>query len=352
MSIFKQAKQFFAHESGNIAITFAISFLPIMLSVGAAIDYSRASDLHTRVANATDAALLAAVASVMDDVDINDTAAVNARLNAEFEPFFLANMHGESSYEYNGYTISFDPVTKGVAVDVDIDYKTTIFGIVGMNRWEADVQAATGMQVDDGGSFSMFLVLDRSGSMNGSKMVSLKTAVGKMISNFEKADPKGEYFRMGAVAYDSKMWRDQEIDWDLSKTATYVNAMSARGGTNSSDAVNEAYIQLKDRKEIDFHQNKNGQKPQLIMVFMTDGNNGGGRNSRANALTRATCEKARRDEIAVYTVAFRAPKGGQALLEDCATDSAHYFQPENTDELINSFNNIGKDVSGNLVLSR
>jgi hypothetical protein len=69
-----------------------------MLSIGAAIDYSRASDLHSRVANATDAALLAAVSSVMTDIDLDDTVAVKARLNAEFEPFFLANLHGEAAY--------------------------------------------------------------------------------------------------------------------------------------------------------------------------------------------------------------------------------------------------------------
>jgi uncharacterized protein YegL len=352
--LLKQVKRFFAHDSGNIALTFAISFLPIMLSIGAAIDYSRASDLHSRVANATDAALLAAVTSVMTDVDLDDPVAVKARLNAEFEPFFLANLHGEAAYTYNGFTINFDPVTKDVTVDVDIDYKTAIFGIVGMSHWEADVRAATGMQMKAGGAISMFMVLDRSGSMGlsngdgGTKMESLKTAVSKMISNFETADPNSEFIRMGAVAYSSSMWSKQKLNWKLSKTTAYVNAMSASGGTDSSDSVNEAYKQLKKNKELNFHKKKSGQTPDLIMLFMTDGDNN---YSSDDASTKSTCDKAKAYGIEVYTVAFQAPNSGQALLEYCATSSAHYFEPTNTDELIASFNSIGKDVSENLVLS-
>ena len=355
MNIVKQVKRFFAHDSGNIAITFAISFLPIMLSIGAAIDYSRATDLHSRVANATDAALLAAVAGVMQDVDLDDTAAVNARLNQDFEPFFLANLHGEPAYTYNGFTINFDPVTKGVTVDVDIDYKTAIFGIVGMNHWEADVQAATGMQMKAGGAISMFLVLDRSGSMGwsngdgGTKMESLQTAVSAMISNFQTADPDSEYIRMGAVAYSSYEWSKQNLKWDLDKTDTYVSAMYASGGTDSSDAVDTAYKQLKKNKEINKHAAKSGQTPDLIMVFMTDGDNN---YSSDDTATKATCDTAKTYGIEIYTVAFQAPSSGQALLEYCATSSSHYFEPESTDELIDSFNSIGKDVSENLVLVR
>lgn len=355
MNIVKQVKRFFAHDSGNIAITFAISFLPIMLSIGAAIDYSRASDLHTRVANATDAALLAAVSGVMKDVDLDDTVAVKARLNAEFEPFFLANLHSEAAYEYNGFTINYDPVTKGVTVDVDIDYKTAIFGIVGMKHMKADVQAATGMQMKAGGAISMYLVLDRSGSMGwsngdgGTKMESLQTAVSAMISNFKAADPDSEFIRMGAVAYSSYEWSKQKLSWDLDNTDTYVSNMYANGGTDSSDAVNTAYKQLKKNKEINKHADKNGQTPELIMVFMTDGDNN---YSSDDTATKTNCDKAKTYGMEIYTVAFQAPNSGQTLLEYCATSSAHYFEPESTDELIDSFNSIGKDVSENLVLAR
>jgi len=355
VKIIKQLKRFLAYQSGNVAMTFGIAFLPIMLSVGAAIDYSRGSDLHSRVANATDAALLAAVSGAMNDIDLTDVLAVKARLKQDFEPFFLANLHGDAAYKYNGFTLDYDPITKNVSVDVDIDYKTAVFGIVGMKHWEADVHAATSMQMKAGGAISMFLVLDRSGSMGwsngdgGTKMFSLKTAVSKMIANFQLADPKSEFIRMGAVAYSSSMWSSQNLNWKLSKTITYVNAMYANGGTDSSDSVKEAYTQLKKKKEINQHNKKSGQVPELIMVFMTDGDNN---YSSDDTATKSTCNSAKAYGIEIYTVAFQAPRNGKALLEYCATSSGHYFEPSNTDELISSFNSIGKDVSEKLVLSR
>ena len=355
MNIIRQVKRFIAHDCGNIAVTFGIMLMPIMLSVGAAIDFTRGSDLHTRVAIATDAALLAAVSAAMNEEDLSDAVAVNKRLKKDFEPFFLANLNARSGYKYHGFSINYDPDTNEVNVDVDVEYKTAIFGLVGMDYWDTGVQAATGMQLKAGGAISMFLVLDRSGSMGwsngdgGTKMESLKVAVSQMISNFEESDPEQEFIRMGAVAYSSSMWAKQKIVWDLSKTTDYVNAMSAGGGTDSSDAVKTAYKHLKKNKEIKFHNDKSGQVPELIMVFMTDGDNN---HSSDDNSTKSTCDTAKAYGIEIYTVAFQAPSSGQALLEYCATSSAHYFEPASTDELIASFNSIGKSASENLVLSR
>lgn len=348
-------KKFLAKKSGNVAITFGIALMPIMLSIGAAIDYSRAANLHNKVAQATDAALLAAVSTAMNEEDLDDTTAVLKRLNEEFEPFFMANISNANSYKYNGFKIKFDPITKDVSVDVDIDYNTAVFGIVGINHWDSDVVAATQMQLKAGGAISMFLVLDRSGSMGwsngdgGSKMQSLQTAVSKMISDFGKSDPKRQFIRLGAVAYSSYMWSNQKLVWRLNKADNYVKAMYADGGTDSSDSVLLAYKKLKSKTEKNAHFKKNGQEPSLVMVFMTDGDNN---YSNDDTSTLNTCKKAKAIGIEIYTVAFQAPKKGQSLLNACATDNAHYFEPENTEELIQSFKNIGAKTAEKLVLAR
>lgn len=340
---------------GNIALTFAIMLMPIMLSVGAAVDYTRASNLHTKAAQATDAALLSAVASVVGDVDLDDTTAVKQRLNREFEPFFLANLQSADSFQYNGFTINFNPVTNRVSVDVDIDYKTVILGIAGIRHWEADVFAAASMQIKAGGAISMALVLDRSGSMGWDdgygtkKMKSLKIAVDTMISSFEETDPEQKYIRMGATAYSSHMWTALPISWDLGKTNDYVKSMFAKGGTNSSGSVRWAYEKLKDSREIDEHRKRNGKVPSFIMVFMTDGNNN---DSSDDYFTVKYCNLAKDYGIEIYTIAFRAPKKGQELLNKCASDVAHSFEPKNTKQLIEAFSNIGKNVGEKLVLSQ
>ena len=98
-------------------------------------------------------------------MDLEDKVAVLAELNAVFEPFFLVNMRSATAYKFNGYSISYDPGSKNVSVDVDVDYKTAVVSIAGWDRWEANVQTATSLQLKAGGAFSMKLVLDRSGSM-------------------------------------------------------------------------------------------------------------------------------------------------------------------------------------------
>jgi len=79
---------------------------------------------------------------------------------------------------------------------------------------------------------------------------------------------------------------------------------------------------------------------------MTDGaNNVNG----ADAKTKQYCDKARADNITVYSIAFMAPPQGQSLLRYCATTSAEYFSAENTAELVAAFKLIGQNATKVLV---
>jgi Flp pilus assembly protein TadG len=63
---------FFRNESGAIMALAALSLPILLLAVGAAVDYSRANALKTRLQNATDGAVLVAgrSASAMTDSDL------------------------------------------------------------------------------------------------------------------------------------------------------------------------------------------------------------------------------------------------------------------------------------------
>jgi len=348
-------RKYLSNKSGNTAISAAFSFIPIIFSVGAAIDYSRSANLHSNVARATDAALLAAVTEVMNDVDLDDAAAVNSKLNETFEPFFFANMYNAKPYEYNGYEVNYDPNTRNASVKVLVDYKAAATTIMGIDGWKIDVEAAATMRMKAGGAVSMFLVLDRSGSMNwsngdgGTKMNSLKSAVDDMITDLKAADPDNKFIRMGAVAYSSYMWEHQNVRWNLDKTNNYVQAMYANGGTDSSDAMSKAYSKLKRTAEQTQHMRKNGQEPKLIIVFMTDGDNN---YSSDDTATINTCNAAKDYGMHIYTVAFMAPSNGEALLSSCASSASHYFEPQNNDEMIEAFKKIGDNVAESLVLSQ
>ena len=44
-----------------------------------------------------------------------------------------------------------------------------------------------------------------------------------------------------------------------------------------------------------------------------------------DARTKAICDTAKDEQIIVFTIGFEAPRGGRAVLKDCASSDAHYF---------------------------
>jgi hypothetical protein len=254
-----------------------------------------------------------------------------------------------------------------------------------------------GGQSQTQGSISMYLALDKSGSMgdptatvnaddptesytydcNGhynkkgkwvydtctgsranyyTKIEALKIAAGNLFGQLASADPNAEYARTGAVSYDINEYTPSNLAWGTAGVSSYVNALQSGGGTNSSGAMNTAYSALTAKNaagndaEDAIHKQKTGQVPKKYIVFMTDGdNNNDSSNGRSyDTLTKATCDTAKSKGIEIYTIAFMAPSGGQALLHYCASDDAHYFQAEKMEDLLAAFQAIGAKASAQL----
>jgi uncharacterized protein YegL len=121
-----------------------------------------------------------------------------------------------------------------------------------------------------------------------------------------------------------------------------VKALTATGGTDSSDAMAKAYAKVIDASEDTAHKNKNGQTPSKFIVFMTDGDNN---YTSADTATKATCDTAKAKGVEIFSVAFMAPTRGQALLQYCATDTSHYYDANNAAELVAAFKEIGEKAT-------
>ena len=65
--------------------------------------------------------------------------------------------------------------------------------------------------------------------------------------------------------------------------------------------------------------------------------------STKDSRTRAICEAAKDEGIVVFTIGFEAPSGGQAVLEDCASSDAHYYDVEGL-EIKDAFANIASTI--------
>lgn len=256
-----------------------------------------------------------------------------------------------------------------VSVSTCLATKLTVLGAfnggsVQMIRATSSTQSMTASQK----ALSMYLVLDRSGSMGDNtdvatgtatyayscgwwrtctgtkttyltKIDALKQAADGLLKQISTADPDQYYARLGAVSYNSAMDTPQPLGWGTTAVSNYVNALSASGGTDSSNAFKQAYQSLASATENSLHQTKNGQTPDKFIVFMTDGENN---YASADTATKQWCDAARTAKMQVYSIAFMAPAAGQALLRYCATDSSHFFAAQNASDMIAAFKYIGE----------
>lgn len=390
-------------RAGNFAMVTAVVIPVILAAGGIAIDLTKIVLAKAELQDASDAAALAAASALAND---GKTAAEARIIAAEL---FALQMSGTSGIVKEGdetlvdaapvITITETPIEnngKAYQVDVAATYtvKYTVFTkLLGHTTGTLNTAstAESKSATESRNAFSMFLVLDRSGSMSFatdekdpdpdkkcqrhlksnwytanlketkpcyiSKIAALKSAVGALSAQMTKADPTSKYVRTGASSYnDNMMGSVSALAWGTSGILTYVNAIPAvpQGGTDSSGAFAEAVKRLKDPSETTLHNTKNGKTPTRYIVFMTDGENthyrGQTNDTKSDEETKKSCNEARTAGIQVYSVAFLAPARGQELLKYCATTSSHYYAADDVASLVSVFNVIGAETAA--VVSR
>jgi Flp pilus assembly protein TadG len=357
-------------KAGNIAMSFAIVSIPLLGAMGAGFDYMRAMNMHREIQGNLDAALVAAV----KDVGTKDANAVKEQL----ANWLAAEADGSGEYFLDPTSVVIDTSNSGLSATVRADVETTFMRILGKTSVPVSVNASVlgGQDKTTKNAFSMYLVLDRSGSMSDpttstytttcykndskktpyqctqkyTKMEALKLASASLLAQFDEADPETKYVRTGAVSYDNITDTPSPLAWGTTSALNYVNALTPRNTTNSGGATELAYNALMatgSKNEDKIHEAKSGvKKPSRYIVLMTDGENNV---SNADTKTKQYCDKARADKIEVYSIAFMAPSAGQKLLKYCATTSGHYFSADNTAELVEAFKLIGQTAAKTLV---
>lgn len=85
------------------------------------------------------------------------------------------------------------------------------------------------------------------------------------------------------------------------------------------------------------------------VLFMTDGAfntsyKNGPKNATSVDQTSALCANMKSKGIVIYSVAFVAPAAGEAILQECASKPAYYFDAESTTELQTAFKSIAESL--------
>jgi Flp pilus assembly protein TadG len=360
------SRRFMKDRAGNIALSFAIVSVPLLAAMGAGVDYVRAMNHHRELQTNLDAALVAAVKEVgtKDDTQIKTLIA----------NWMAADADTKGAYTLDAKNISIDSSSQVITATVRATVDTTFMRIIGQETIPVAVQASVmGGDTVTKSAFSMFLVLDQSTSMDdqaekgkpGTKMAALKTAVASLLTTFDTADPNKKYVRTAAVSYSHEMKTPTIMEWGTKKVSDYVKNLQPNGLTDSSDAMAHAYSILGPKEgansEDAKHKTMNGAVPVKYIVFMTDGENTKyeyNPNTKKNELadniqaddeTKATCASAKAAGIKIYSIAFKAPDRGRALLNTCSSGDGYYYDVQNSSQIVDAFKKIGEQSAKNLV---
>lgn len=236
-------------------------------------------------------------------------------------------------------------------------------------------------------ALSMYLVLDRSGSMTyvSSSIRSMKkscqnyvagtlgvgplmplttpcfyrkievvqSAVGQLMKTLKKADPSSSYVRTGAVAYNASQFDAKPLNWGTHDALKYVEDIPnfVTGGTDARDAFQTAAdaltITVNGKDETYEQAQKGNNRFSRYIVLLTDGEmTGNGSNwvEHIDTDVRNECADAKSKGIKIFTIAFMAPIRGQELLANCASGLDHYFAADDMDDLNAAFEAIGQSA--------
>jgi len=172
---------FASDRGGNFGIIAALLAVPLVLSVGVAIDYSTISSKKADLQNAIDSAVLA-IARQGKDVSDDEAAAIARG--------FLA-----SNFPRGSTTFQVSKVGTRFTVNAQTDAGLAFSGLFGYQNWPVKAQATADIAY---ASYEIALVLDTTGSMKGGKITALKDAVLGLVDNMstQVKDPAKLKFAM------------------------------------------------------------------------------------------------------------------------------------------------------------
>lgn len=410
MTVFSKKMQtlnnLIANRDGNFGILTAILIPVTIATAGVALELTNAMQSKAALQSTVDAATLASATAFMHENenispeqaskqaldfitdDMIKTIDQNEKLSAEEKKTLKEDLLKNSNA---AATIEDTPSGKNYKIVANMNYNlqlNPLISLITSKTVNIGVTSTAVSSLNKGSPLSMYLVLDRSGSMSFktdtvdksksscanytesnwgqsaskvtsspcyiNKIASLKTAVSYLVDTLNKADysyklngiPESKLIRTGAIGYSDTTYTEQAMDWGTAKSNNYVKAIPAypEGGTNAYTALNKAYTALKKATPLEAEKHKeNGSSSfERYIVFMTDGEMS---STLIDTNVRTMCKTAKDDGIKIFSVAFMAPTKGKSLLQYCASSAENYYDPENVEEIVEAFGEIARKMN-------
>lgn len=400
MSSMRPIARLLRDERGNIAMMFGLMIFVIFGGAGIAIDMQRSGTMRAAVAEATDAAALAAARYKSAHPGADD-----ATLTMVARRVFDHDLGNSQTIDVASFSLSFDDASDTFVANVDAVMNTLIMGILGQKT--IDVSATSEVSLGKPPLLEIALALDVTGSMNqNGKISAMRNAAKDLIETMFEADeadvkigivPFAQYASIG-TDYNSASWLSNpggafkgcigsrnypyntvDTDYDTQKTPGLVGApcpdplmplstdeaallnkiddLDANGWTYIPAGLNPAWQLLTPTEpfaeglSFEALEEANGTK---AIILMTDGENTRApdyptHNSAsavlANELTVEICVNIKKQPITVYMIAFDVSDTNiKDILEDCATSPSHYFDATDADALRDAFASIANSL--------
>jgi Flp pilus assembly protein TadG len=227
------AVRFIGERKGNVAVIFALSAIPILTFVGAAIDYTRATAARTSMQAALDSTAL------MLSKDLSSGTINTSQINTKASDYFAALYHNADAQGVAvtaTYTAPSGSTPASIVLNGTGSIVTDFMRVAGFNNMAFGTSSTTNW-----GNVRMrvALVLDVTGSMaDDGKMDALKPAAKALIDQLSALSttsgdiyisivPFSKDVNMGA-SYKDASWIDW-TDWDANNGS---NVCTARDSNN------------------------------------------------------------------------------------------------------------------------
>jgi hypothetical protein len=243
-----------ANEKGGILIIFALLLFVIIGSQRSRLIWAL---VHVR-------------SELSKSVDAGALAGANNISNPHLDPTDLAEEFARANFSL-GYLMTDTDTSRGAvsfdATKSDSDHTISVTGRVSSPGNLASLFGIDWITTSASGvgknKVEIMLVLDRSGSMSGTKIANLKTAATKFVSFFQETQSED---KMGLASFATTASVDVTLGTNYVTTmTTKINAMSASGGTNTEDSLAKGGAQLPDYSGV------RRSTEQQYLIFFSDG---------------------------------------------------------------------------------
>jgi Mg-chelatase subunit ChlD len=217
------------NQRGAFVVIFAVALLVILGFVALGIEGGRWYLVRAELAKGVDAASLNGAKNISNPY-LTATSLAEEFGRENFQAGYVGTpASGAGSVRFTATMVESDKIS----VTGNVDATATLARIFGFDRIPV---AATGVAQKK--EVEIMMILDRSGSMAGTKMTALKNAARNFLDFFAQTQDKD---KVGLISFATSVSLNRALGTNfVNPMKTAIDAMTAVGATNAEDALDRA----------------------------------------------------------------------------------------------------------------